>query len=67
MNSPHASDHSAAVENCLGKLDERGRLLIKARFGGEDDLPAVCNKLGVEKKNGAEPFEYGSQSIARLR
>lgn len=62
--SRHASDHSAAVENCLGKLDERGRLLIKARFGGEDDLPAVCNKLGVEKKTAQNLL---SMALNRLR
>ena len=64
VNSKHASDHQAAVENCLGKLDERGRLLIRARFGGEDDLPAVCNKLGVEKKTAQNLL---SMALSRLR
>src|SRR5262245_14806477 len=44
------SEHSAAVEHCLGKLDERSRWLIQSRFGGEEDVPAVCSRLGMEKK-----------------
>jgi len=64
VSSRHASDHSAAVENCLGKLDERGRMLIQARFGGDEDLPAVCGKLGVEKKTAQNLL---SMALSRLR
>jgi RNA polymerase sigma-70 factor (ECF subfamily) len=59
-----ALDQTAAVERCLGRLDERSRLLIRARFGGDEDLPAVCSRLGVEKKTAQNLL---SMALNRLR
>jgi RNA polymerase sigma-70 factor, ECF subfamily len=58
------SDHAVAVEHCLGTLDDRERELIRARFGGAEDLPAACARLGIEKKTGQNLV---SLALARLR
>jgi RNA polymerase sigma-70 factor (ECF subfamily) len=59
-----AADHAAAVEHCLGTLDDRERELLRARFGGAEDLPAACARLGIETKTGQNLV---SPALARLR
>jgi len=58
------SDHAVAVEHCLGTLDARDRELIRARFGGVEDLPAACARMGIETKTGQNLV---SLALARLR
>jgi RNA polymerase sigma-70 factor (ECF subfamily) len=44
------SDRAVDLEQCLTQLDERERDLLRARFGGVEDLPAACIRFGITKK-----------------
>jgi DNA-directed RNA polymerase specialized sigma24 family protein len=57
-----ASDH--ALEHGLGMLDDRERELFRARFGGTEDWPAACARLGIEPKAGQNLVGL---ALARLR
>src|SRR5688500_12642661 len=39
--APDGPAHAAAVADCVGRLDDRERAAIRARFGGADELPAT--------------------------
>jgi DNA-directed RNA polymerase specialized sigma24 family protein len=58
------SDHAAAVERCLSRLDDRERDLLRARFGGREDLSAACARLGMDKKTAQNLI---SLALAKLR
>jgi RNA polymerase sigma factor (sigma-70 family) len=58
------SDYTVSLERCIGLLESRERELLRARFGGEENLPAACTRFGIEKKTAQNLM---SLALAKLR